>query len=378
MHNFQQTYQYSKDLNILYVEDDFNLQLATVDIFEDYFSSVTTAIDGVDGLEKYIKYRDENSKFYDLIITDIVMPRKDGLGMIKDIMKINPQQVIIVVSAYNDSDKLISLIKEGIANFITKPLMPDPLMQIFHKVSKNIYNEKIKNEFLIGQSKLASMGEMIDTIAHQWLGPINLIKLQTQVLEMEIDEDVIKKESIKEYTDKQFMQINHIVETLNEFRSFFRTSNKLISTNYSEIIESSLILLKDKIRLHNVHVDVTIQESKQIEIIPNEFKHVLINILTNAIDEFKNKDIKNPKISINTYAEDKNVILEIIDNAGGIPEDIIDKIFEANFTTKADSDGTGVGLHLVTLILEKINGKISVKNVDKGANFSISLKNHKI
>ena len=89
----------------------------------------------------------------------------------------------------------------------------------------------------------------------------------------------------------------------------------------------------------------------------------------------KIKKVLNPKIMIKSYVENDKAVLEISDNAGGIPDKILDKIFEANFTTKAESKGTGMGLHLVFLILQKIGGEINVKNIENGAKFIIKLKN---
>lgn len=374
MADFKETYKYSKDLNILYVEDDVEMLAATQIMFENFFFKVDTATDGVEGLQKYKDYKEKSSQYYDLIMTDINMPNKNGLEMIKDIRAINSEQPIIVISAYNDSERLMDLIREGISNFITKPIMPNQLIQIIHKVSQSIYSQKLQNEFIIGQSKLASMGEMIDTIAHQWQAPITIIKLQAQMLEMDINQGMLNEDDILECIDKQSIQINHIIETLNEFRLFFRPSTELVTVLCKELVDSMLILLKDKLVKHTISVDVNMAENLKIEVIPNEFKHVLINIIDNAIDEFQRADIQDPKIVINSYEEDNHSILEIIDNAGGIPPEIIDKILEANFTTKESDKGTGMGLHLVSLILQKINAKIHIENVQDGAKFSIKLR----
>ena len=375
MQDFINLYNYAKDLNILYVEDNKELLESTQDLFENFFNSVSIAYDGEEALSKFLNYKNDNCKFYDLVITDINMPKIDGFELIKGIKKINNDQAIIVISAYSDSDNLIRLLREGISNFITKPIMPKQLISILYKTSKEIYNEKMKNEFLIGQAKLASMGEMIDTIAHQWQSPISVIKMQAQMLEMEIDEEeTIKKEDIKECIDKQTIQINHIIATLNEFRSFFRPSQELVQTSFKNLIDSTLVLLKDSLIHSTVSVDLKIEDKTNIKVIPNEFIHVLINIITNSLDEFNNKKIQNPNLIISTYEKDDDVVLELSDNAGGIPDEIIDEIFKANFTTKKSTKGTGIGLYLVSLILQKIDGKISVKNIENGANFTILLK----
>ena len=374
LRDFHEIYQYSKDLNILYVEDDEQILESTQHIFENFFKITDTAIDGVDGLEKYKAYKEEKLLFYDLVVTDINMPRKNGIDMIREMRVLNPTQVVIVISAYNDTERLLELIREGISNFITKPIMPNQLMDIIYKTSEGLHSKNMYREYTLQQAKLASMGEMIDTIAHQWLGPINLIKMQAQALEMEIEDGELKKEDIKECADNQALQINHIIATLNEFRSFFRPSGEKEVVLCEDVVHSTLILLKDKLLSHTVNVELNLQDNCKIDVIVNEFKHVLINIITNAIDEFESKDIVNPTITINSFKKDDKVVIEIVDNASGIPQEIIDKIFEQNFTTKLGSGGTGVGLHLVSQILQKIDANIRVDNTKSGARFSIYLK----
>jgi len=140
--NFKKVFHYTQNLNILYVEDEKVLLEETYDVLEDFFSSVDTAQNGSDALEKYRKYYEKTSKYYDLVITDINMPIMDGMGLIKAIHTIHQEQNIIVVSAYNESSRLTDLIQEGITNFVMKPIAPLQLMQILYKTAKSIYNQK--------------------------------------------------------------------------------------------------------------------------------------------------------------------------------------------------------------------------------------------
>ena len=105
MYSHEEIYNYSKDLNILYVEDDKNLSKENSIIFNNFFASTTVSFDGVDGLEKYIQYKKDTNCYFDLVITDINMPRKDGMELISDIKKINNEQKILVISAYNESNR---------------------------------------------------------------------------------------------------------------------------------------------------------------------------------------------------------------------------------------------------------------------------------
>jgi len=140
--DFQKVFQYSKNLTILYVEDDEQLRSETYDVLEDFFEVVDISTNGKEALEKYLHYYEKKSQYYDLVITDINMPIMDGISLIKEIHKISEDQSIIVVSAYNESSRLIDLIHEGITNFVMKPIAPIQLMTMLHKTSKHICSQK--------------------------------------------------------------------------------------------------------------------------------------------------------------------------------------------------------------------------------------------
>ena len=373
MYDFKEVYEYSKDLNVLYVEDNITLLEENSIIFENFLKNVDKAIDGVDGLDKYIKQKKINNVFYDIVITDISMPKKDGMEMIKDIININPRQHIVVVSAYDDSDRLINMIQLGISGFILKPINMDQLLQIFFKVCQSLHHKKLQEQFMIQQSKMAVMGEMMDAVAHQWKQPLNIISLKSDFLyETSIDGIDITNEMINKCNLGVKQQVSHLVNTLDEFRNFFRPNKNITTTTYKELVDRVMLLMKDNLIKHQVQIEINLDDSIKLQLFPNEFKHVLINIINNAIEAFKENHIEDRKLIFNTTLKNGNKILNIIDNAGGIHNDIIDKIFSQNFTTK--EKGTGVGLYLSLQIIQKIGGNISVKNIDGGAKFSIELR----
>ena len=140
--NLQDILNYSKDLNVLYAEDDEQLLQETSEALEDFFATATTANNGLDALQKYQDYYEKNSEYYDILITDINMPLMNGVELIKEIHKINIDQSVIVISAYNDSSRLIELINIGITHFIMKPLSPTQLMSVLYQSSKLVSNQK--------------------------------------------------------------------------------------------------------------------------------------------------------------------------------------------------------------------------------------------
>ena len=157
--NLQNILNYSKDLNILYAEDDEQLLQETREALEDFFASVATASNGQIALQKYKEYYEKNSKYYDILITDINMPLMSGTELIQEIHKINIDQGVIVISAYNESSRLIDLINLGITHFIMKPLSPAPLMSVLYKSSKLVSNQK---QLVRYRKELEDMNENLD------------------------------------------------------------------------------------------------------------------------------------------------------------------------------------------------------------------------
>ena len=133
---------YTKKLSVLYVEDDVDLLEETTEFLEDLFKRVDTAKNGLVAINKYNEYHDRESKFYDIVITDINMPVMDGMDLIRDIHNLNKTQPVIVVSAYSEATKLIQMIQSGVNNFLLKPINPEELMTMLYKMSKDIINER--------------------------------------------------------------------------------------------------------------------------------------------------------------------------------------------------------------------------------------------
>ncbi|SFV51469.1 PUTATIVE TWO-COMPONENT SENSOR [hydrothermal vent metagenome] len=245
------------------------------------------------------------------------------------------------------------------------------------KVQEEITKRKHKEEILLQQSKMASMGEMIDAIAHQWKQPLSVISAQVAHLMLQFQLDMLNEESLKSFEKNITNQIEHMNNTLNEFRSFFRPSKDATFFEVKKMIESTLLLVKDEFIKKNIEITVQCEDNFELFGFENEFKHLVLNIINNAKDAFVERDIKDRKIVINCLRDKENKTIEIVDNAGGIPEDIIDKIFKANVTTKEADKGTGIGLYMSAQIAQKHHGTLSVENLKDGAKFIFKCKNIK-
>jgi len=237
---------------------------------------------------------------------------------------------------------------------------------------RNLTDTK-KDKIIEQQSRMAAMGEMIDAVAHQWKQPLNAISMIIDMLKMDFKESDVDDAYIEELDSTVHLQIDHMVTTLNEFRNFLRPSTKNETFYIQTAIDNVRILMKDELITQNVHLNLNIDESVKIFGNKNEIKHLFINIINNAIDVFNERDIQHRGININCYNEYNKIYIEIEDNAGGVPDEIIADIFKPNVTSKASGKGTGIGLYMSTQIVEKNNGSINVHNSELGAFFTIIL-----
>jgi signal transduction histidine kinase len=210
------------------------------------------------------------------------------------------------------------------------------------------------------------MGEILDIVAHQWKNPLNTISINLMKIDF-IDKNDF--DSIYECKDKVELQIRHLVNTLDEFRGFFRDNTNSQSISIKKILESTLILVRDDLIYNEIEVILNIKDDSQLLITPNDFKHIILNFISNSKEAYIQNSIENRTINIVVSFEDSVIKIEFSDNAGGISKNIINNIFNLDFTTK--KSGTGVGLYMTKHLVEKNNGTIEVKNIDNGVKFTL-------
>jgi len=231
-----------------------------------------------------------------------------------------------------------------------------------------------KDQLLMQQSRQAAMGEMINNISHQWRQPLNTIALTIQGFMSTYEQGECSYEYVDE-TVKQIMnQVLHMSQTIDDFRNFLRPDREIKQFNLREAVKTTLLLVGDSFKSQNIKIDTEAQEDLIVTGYQNEYCQVLLNILNNARDVLIERKIVSPRIEINLFREGHRNVATISDNAGGITDAIIDRIFEPYFTTKDADKGTGIGLYMSKTIIEnRMNGKISVRNTDRGAEFRIEV-----
>ena len=244
------------------------------------------------------------------------------------------------------------------------------------KMVEQEIQKRLDSEYLLmQQSKLATMGEMIGHIAHQWRQPL----AQVGGIFMNIESAYEFKELDEKYLQDKISHGNKILKymstTIDDFRHFFEPNKDKKDFNIYKYINNAVNIINASLTFHHIKVKIN-KPKKNINTrgFPSEFSQVILNILANAQDVLVEKGVVNPVINIEIKKMDKNILIEIKDNGGGVPLEIIDNVFDIYFTTKSKKNGSGLGLYMSKLIVEtKLAGKISVKNDDNGAVFTILL-----
>jgi PAS domain S-box-containing protein len=240
------------------------------------------------------------------------------------------------------------------------------------KVKQAVHDIREKDQMLMVQSRQAAMGEMIGNIAHQWRQPLNGLGLLIQDFEEAYEFGEMNEEYLEKQTEKGMQMIQYLSDTIDDFRNFFKPSKHKQEFSVAQTVKKTITLVESSFMHNNIKLDFQVEEDAMILGQRNQFSQVVINILNNAKDAFKDNEVCNCLVELNLSKTGEKAKLIIKDNAGGIPADIIDKIFDSYFTTKEDDKGTGLGLFMSKTIIEKnMNGQIYVKNVDEGAEFTI-------
>jgi PAS domain S-box-containing protein len=245
----------------------------------------------------------------------------------------------------------------------------------------DITEVKEKEKMMMQQSKMAAMGEVLENIAHQWRQPLSNVSTISTTISLKNEMNTLDSKEINESMKLINDTIQYLSKTIDDFRSFFKPSEEKIYFNIEDTFEKSLLIIGSKFKNENIEF---INEIDNIKILNdnNALMQIFINLFNNSKDAFIENNIKNRLIFIKTNIKNEEIILDIIDNAGGIDENIIEKVFEPYFTTKGKSFGTGIGLYMCEEIITKhMNGKIKVENTEfnynnqkqKGAKFKIIL-----
>ncbi|MGK0256295.1 MAG: PAS domain S-box-containing protein [Arcobacteraceae bacterium] len=346
----------------------------------------------LDSLPNPVYYKDTQGRFIQCntcFSTLVNTPKKDIIGKLA--YEFFPKNV---ADRHKAIDKNIMKTLDTYLDEISF-LMPDDSIKYF-TLNKTVYlnedatvggivcvmndiTERIKQkEFLIQQSKFAEMGEMIASIAHQWNEPLVELSAQIQMMELFYSMNKMDKDKMNNFVNDSMVQIKYMSSTLSDFRNFLKPSTVKKYFGIKKAIKEIFEIVGKQIFYFNIKVDFDYgKDENEIYIygFENELKQVLLNIINNAknkIVQMEEDKLFKALITIKIYTTNEFNVIEVIDNAGAIQEDIMQKIFEPFFTTQ--TDGTGFGLYMAKVIVEdKMDGKIEVKNDKSNVCFSIKI-----
>ena len=389
-----------ENITILYAEDEPLIREGTAETLRLFKVNVICAKNGLEALDLY-KNQKQN---IDMVLTDIKMPKLDGLSLIKEIRKLNKFIPVVITTAHQETNFLKTSIELGVSAYVLKPIdiyqlrdtlikaiepqvLKDRLIEKNQKLQIEIEKNKEKHQVMMTQSRFASMGEMINMIAHQWRQPLASIgtasfnlkyKIQTNKFDLDTKEG---QEQQKDFFTDKLDEIEHYVQnlttTIDDFRNFYKSDKILVKKPIEAPINNALKIMHKSLNINNIELIENFKYLQNISFYENEIMHVILNILKNAQDNFLEKQIVNMHITITTIHTKEGCEVNICDNGGGIKEDIMDKIFDPYFSTKKEKNGTGIGLYMSKIIIEKHHkGKINVKNTDDGVCFSLVLPNN--
>jgi two-component system C4-dicarboxylate transport sensor histidine kinase DctB len=229
---------------------------------------------------------------------------------------------------------------------------------------------------IIEQSRNAAMGEMINNIAHQWRQPLNAIGLLIQNMQIAYEMGILDDAYMQRSVTKAVSLTSMMSTTIDDFRNFFKPNKEKKLFDCANAIEHTLAIIDANMKNSDISIESELPKGVYFESYENEFSQVMLNILLNAKDILvEKKNLQTKKIWIRLYEDDTKIVVAVEDNGGGIHKDIIGKVFDPYFTTKADNKGTGIGLYMSKIIIEEhMSGSLSVQNSQEGAEFCIALK----
>ncbi len=387
---FKSNIELREDLKVLFVEDSEMVRESTCDILSEFFTHVDIAINGKEGLQQYIDFYKDNDSFYDIVITDINMPKMNGIEMIEHIFVENSKAHIIVMSAHDESKYLLKLINMGISNFILKPIEIVRFNSVIENIIESIINEKRLNHYYnkreeinknlqeskeIAENSSKQKSQFLANMSHEIRTPLNAIVGFISILnENETDDKKLKYLSIIKKSSNTLLQIISDILDVSKIESgkldiepvIFNPYDSLISVGdlfQAKAIEKGVIL---KFKYNN-----TLPKKLYCDVL--RIKQILSNLLSNAIKFTPKGSVVKCIIS---YNKDK-LIIRVKDYGIGISKDkqkfVFDAFSQIKGTTK-EYGGTGLGLAICKELSHMLGGDLTlVSQEGKGSIFTLSL-----
>jgi signal transduction histidine kinase len=242
------------------------------------------------------------------------------------------------------------------------------------RVALEIEKNREKDRILAHQGRLAAMGEMLSNISHQWRQPLNNVSLIVQNLLLEFAEGTLNADSCRSYVSECMKALTYMSHTIDSFRAFYHPDQERQLFALTSAVADTISLVREELGYHGIDVETVNGNDSFVNGFKNEFSQALLSIIVNAKEAILKRQPASPLVKIVCSQKGETAQITVSDNGGGIPPELMEKIFDPYFTTKFMSQGTGMGLYVSKMIIEKhMSGKISVTSNEEGAEVTIEL-----
>lgn len=338
---------------------------------DQFFNLLGRKIDKDEKISISLKGEDEFGEMAKKINTNVEILR-DNLK--KDIHIIeSATNVLDEIKKGNLSSRLKEFVGSEELNRLQQ-VMNEMLDNLNERIMVEIKERTKQEQLLIQQSKLASIGNMIGNIAHQWRQPLSEINAILMSMQVQKENNDLSDERFYAMLEECDIVLEHMSNTINDFQNFFKPSKSKSKFSLQEACKSASFIIESSLKYNRIDFQMDMAEDSEVFGYPREFAQVILNILSNAKDILVERKVKNAYIKLSLARGDKFALIKVQDNGGGIHKDIIERIFEPYFTTKHASRGTGIGLYMSKIIIEaNMQGYLNVRNTEEGALFTIKL-----
>jgi len=338
---------------VILVVDDTQANVdILVELLDDY--DVVVALDGKSALEA-LEYDD-----IDLILLDIMMPIMDGFEVCKKI-KLDPKTEsipVIFLTAKTDDASIQKGFELGGADYVTKPFRPIELLSRVKTQLNLVKHQKAQIE----ENKFLALSELMENIAHQWRQPLSVISTSSSGMLMQKELNLLSDQNLVDFCNTITDQAQYLSSTIENIKHLMDKNNEKIKINLYSFFKENIPSIFNENNIDDIKYMIDIDKNIDIYGSRGDFLQVIEHILINSKEFLKQKDLKLISITVKEDLQN-GVSIEIYDNAGGVDDEIVDKIFEPYFTTKHKSQGTGLGLYAVrSIIKESFDGKLNISN----------------
>ncbi|MBF0316752.1 MAG: hybrid sensor histidine kinase/response regulator [Nitrospirae bacterium] len=362
--------RHAKDMRVLYAEDNEDIREDIAAILKKFFDVVDVAEDGDKALDMY------EAGCYDIVMSDIRMPGISGIELTRAIKALNPEQAVIITTAYDDHKYMHELINLGVDKFVTKPIEILTLFTGLLHVTTRISYRKAHITDMLAVVRLSAMNEVLSGIAHHWRQPLSALGMYAQELpEICYMNGQLDIQTLVNSVDNMMKLIKSMSQTIDEFRQHCKSTDTKEAFSIVSAINDAVFIVEDTLSGNGINLikdyetDITLEGDKR------RFSNVLIlELLCNGIDALLTEKPDNPHIKVLVTTKDNRPVITVFNNGSSINDKIINKLYEPYFSTKSVASGSGLGLYLAKMMLKlDFNGTISSVNVDNGVEFRIEL-----